>query len=1816
MSNANQVTREKKMLMAIKELRLRLESAEAAKREPVAIVGMSCRFPGGANSLEAFWDLLEEGRDGITEVPSDRWDIDAFYDDDADTPGKMNTRYGGFLENVHDFDAAFFGIAPREAISMDPQQRLLLEVSWEALEHAGIAPDRLSGSLTGVYIGMCTTDHFRLVGTATELDAYMATGNMMSPAAGRLSYFYGFKGPSLVVDTACSSSFVALHQAISALRNKECHLALAGGVNLLLLPDMNINLSKAHMLSPKGRCHTFDDKADGYIRSDGCGVVVLKRLRDAQKDGDPVLAIIRGSAINQDGRTSGLTAPNGPSQEEVIRAALAVGSVDAHSISYVEAHGTGTSLGDPIEMGALNRTYGQGREVQDALWVGSVKTNIGHTEAAAGVAALIKVVLALGKQHLPTHLHFEKANPHLGLSRLPVKITSGGMPWSKGENPRRAGISSFGFSGTNTHVIVEEAPSFETTDSDAETDRFPLVLSARSESALSKLATSYANWLDRENVDLSTFCRTANGGRAALAERLFILGKDKEDLQKQLHAYASDGKGQTAHVSPEDPPRVAFCFSGQGSQYAGMGRMLYDTQRVFRETIDQCNAVLEPLLGHSLKSLLFPDDPADPLLDQTTYTQPCLFSLEVALARLWASMGIVPDVVMGHSVGEYAAAVVAGVFSLEEGATLIAQRARLMGALPSGGGMLAVKMDAAEAEALVAQHPNDLSVAAYNGPDSTVIAGTKSILEEMATKIKDEGGKAKLLVVSHAFHSHLMDPMLEQFRGYADAVAYAPPRITFISNLTGKTANKELTDPDYWVRHVREPVRFIDGTQGVIASGSTQLVEVGPAPVLLGMMGVRDLANLPSLRKGRSDARQFYDSLGRLFLAGLPVDWRGLPKGKVAPYALPTYPFERKTYKVTANANDPRLPNRGGSLPDVGGHPMLGKRHRTAMAETNTFFDARISRTQPGFLGDHGILHAIIVPGTAYLEMAASAARQIFGTNGVVVEDAIFPRALNLPEDETVTLQFAYAPDNENEGEYGIYSLADETTGEWVQHSGGRLRRGKDPSPPEPFDVEQWKAEAERTIPGPDFYDYMWSRHYLLGPRFRAVQEVWVHKGAAASFISSPKALLNELDSYSMHPVMLDSCLQTTIAALPGDGNFLPYAVERLYFYQPMGETFYCRARLRDPDNTEAEIWAADLDIFAPDGSVIARIDGFIVKRASSESLQTTRSESWRDWLTEIKWQPSVLSGSGKPSGGIVVVGAHDHGLVAAVGDGPVHRIGGDADFRSTFARLKGDNFPVHHVVYVPESADDSHLVDVATTNCQRLRDLTQCMIAQHQVVPRLWVVTQDAAIATEGDKLTGLAGSACLGFLNAANLELPDLRGTSVDVDSATSASELLKEIAADSAELQVAWRKGTRLAARLEKSRRAAGRSNEALPALAEQATYVITGGLGGLGLALASAMAKAGARHLVLTSRRSPDSVKAEILNPITEQGAAVRVVCADAANEASVFAALAEIRENMPPIRGIVHAAGILDDGMLQQQDTERFARVLAPKIAGGWYLHKHTQQDKLDFFVCFSSIASLLGSQGQTNYASGNAFLDALASRRRADGKPGLSMNWGPWAVAGMAADDKVEDIWERRGVSGIEPDQGTAALLHLCHEPVSQIGIARMTWQRYLNSRPASPFFALLQKDKKQASKADVSVIETLKSAPAHQQRDQLETYLHSAVSQVLALDEGSALDGKLGFFDMGMDSLTSLELRNRLQRDLEINLPTTLAFDYGTVDALFGYLADELFGATEEEEETVAPVVAPEEPSAADEVPDDLDEAKLAELLAEELGDLMEGDD
>ncbi len=1391
--------------------------------EPIAIVAVSCRFPG-APDPEAFWDVLSGGIDAIREVPEDRFDIDEFYDADPDAPGKTYTRFGGFLDGIDGFDPEFFGISPREAVWIEPQQRLMLETVWEGLERAGYSPASLRGSRTGVFAGVAANEYAHLLSSESldKIEPYFITGNALNAISGRVAFALGLEGPAMAVDTACSSALVAVHQAVQALRSGDCDMAVAGGVNVLLSPVTMIAASRARMLSPVGRCKTFDASADGYVRSEGCGILVLKRLSDAERDGDRICALISSTAINQDGASSGLTVPNGGAQQRLIGTALARAGLAGGDVDYLEAHGTGTPLGDPIEVQAAAAAYSGSRDADRPLLMGSVKSNIGHTESASGAAGLIKVVLSLQHELLPQSLHFDNPSPHIPWDTLAVRVVDEATPWLANGRPRRAGVSSFGFTGTNAHVLIEEAPASVATgdvaaapeSNDPEPSFNVLALSARSPEALVAVARRYADWLtERPDVELADVCLTAGTGRSHFEHRAALVVDSVEAAREGL-ADLTENRLRPGVVRGEHVhhPTTAWLFTGQGSQYPGMARELFDTEPVFAETVTRCADAVDGMLPRPLLEVLFATDrEAGEALRHTSFAQPALFAIEMGLARLWQSWGIEPDVVLGHSVGQYAAACVAGVFSLEDGARLMAVRGRLFGSLPEGGRMVAVFADAKQVEQIAAEFPR-VSVAAYNGPN-TVLSGPGEDLEQVVERFVDDGIRCTWLETSHAFHSELLEPVLDEFESYAAQLQFAVPTLPLVCNRSGAvlTAQTPLDAP-YWRRHSRQPVQFSESVRTVAGLGCTVLMELGPQPVLTGaavQVWPEHLAApraIVSLRKGVGDRRQIADALAAAYVGGHRPDFAALHRRPSQRLELPTYPFQRRRFWPKTSG----IAGSGAGGDSVSG--ILGG--AKDLASGDSVYTSRLSVKSQPWLSDHVIYGTVVVPGATYAAMALAAV----GTPARA-KDVFFYEPIILPEKTSREVQLTLHPLADGSGStFTVHSRPyGERDAEWSLNAEGTVVSGVDDAADDAPSDDPVDAAIERCnrMRPQELFETFADMELAWGPNWSgSLKSLWLGEGEAIGDILVGEELAEHLGTEPMHPVLMDLCTGVAFPAFPAllaaeqgvHDLYLPLRYGQVMLREKMPRRFYCRARWHEsPLDSETQVF--DLDFLDRGGRHLGGIQDFTVKRAPREALLRGLGGDATRLLYTLGWHevppPPSEDGDSIANGTWLIAGFTE--LADKVpGCIPFDRAADSQPLGEVLAQAEVRGLPFSGVVWRASGpAADESTADVTTRIETELANL---LSAVHTVqggsakLPGgLWIVT-DRAVATESGEPVDPVQAALWGFGRTTINEEPGLRCKLVDCDGSPEAVRALASLLATPVgEPELALRQGKLLASRL---------------------------------------------------------------------------------------------------------------------------------------------------------------------------------------------------------------------------------------------------------------------------------------------------------------------------------------------------------------------------------------------------------------------------------
>ncbi len=2174
--------------------------------EPIAIVGIGCRYPGGVNSPESFWRLLRDEVDAITEIPRSRFDVDAYYSEDRLEPGTIIAREGGFLKDIDHFDAAFFGISPREANDLDPQQRLLLEVAAEAVEDAGLSTEQLAGSRTAVYVGMWTGDYEdKMYTSSDDISLYATTGGGRYAAAGRLSYTFDLRGPSMTVDTASSSSLVAIHVACQTLWSGEATMALVGGVNLILEPYISIGYSRAGILSPDARCKFGDARANGYVRSEGAGLVVLKPLSQALADGNQIYALIRGSAANNDGRSSGsLVAPGIESQVALLRQAYQNAGVAPHKVGYVEAHGTGTAVGDPIEIQAIGRVVGHERPVDRPCLLGSIKTNIGHTEAAAGVAGLIKVALCLKHGEIPASLHFQQPNPNIPWDELPLQISTHWQKWPRasdleGQEPALASINGLGVTGTNAHLVLEEPPAaaFGAPPSPGSAQLIPL--SAHTPRALRALAEAHLVQAERQDStpistgpSLAEMAASAARSRSHHPHRMAVVAHDWQEFAARLQAFLRDEPDKGVSAEPPfaaEQHKVVFVFPGQGSQWPGMGRDLLMREAAFREALAACEAAMRPFVDWSLleQLLLEPDHPSYRLND-IDVIQPTLLAIEIALAELWRSWGVAPDAVIGHSMGEAAAAAISGALSLEDAMRVICRRSQLLRRASGQGAMAVVELGPEQAQAALAGYESLLSVAVSNSPRATVLSGDPEALNQLMEALQRQDIYCRLVNVDVASHSPQMDPLLPELQSALQALQPRAAAIPIYSTALGQVIDGAGCNADYWGKNLRQPVLFAQMAQQLLHDEFTVFIEMSPHPILLSAIqqvsqhADRDSVTLPSLRRHEPEQVTMLASLGHLYAAGYPLQWQKRHPQPGRPVRLPPYPWQRERFWFDADRpRNPGAPDRPGA------HPLLSRYLHTATGAH--VWETTFSRDVFPYLSEHRVRGAAVLPAAAFLEMALAAAVEAFGHGHHVLENFSFKQALFPVAERPYRTQLLLTPAMPGAVTcqfFGRHVDDEEGAEGWTLHVSGLIRLNQKAGVPHALEAPRTFAAPPPGAPmtAAEHYRALQTRGLQYGPAFQGVARAWREQDAIQAELLPPRAAAR---GYLLYPALLDSCFQLLVAIADEDtpgASYLPTGLERLQLLQqPDGAGPLWAYAVRQPD---PDALSGDVTLFDAAGRPLAIAHGLHLQR-----LQKHDEAAPDDWLYEVQWQaqPRPQPAAAAPSSGVWLLFADAQGLAQRLaerlqrqgdvcvlvepgatyeeirgGNGLAAKVQLNPQRREHFQQLLGmlpAGPPLRGVVYLWSLSGADGDLDVERAidrGCTGALHLVQALAhAELPVSPRLWLVTRGAVILSDdgerGHVSAGRVAQAPLwGLGGVIRLEHPELRCTRIDLDPAPAAQKaeaLWTELWADgddALEDQVALRDGARFVARLSpyaqagpsaepqpsefvaapgqgyglsiatpgiidnltlqaaprktpgageveikvtatglnfldvmkalgiypgldpnappalgaecagqvsaigagvtdlkvgdeviainpalnrnpffsafvtvpaqfvvaKPQRlndeqagslpiafltaayalnhlgrlmpgervlihsAAGgvglaavqlaqlagaevfatagspqkraylrelgiehvmdsrsldfavevmaRTNgegvdlvlnslageamaqslaalapygrflelgkrdiyqnsplglwpfqknlsffaidlaraiaerpvlimnllsdvlqrvadgalQPLPAAAfsineastafrtmaqaqhigkivltyaspsepaarasaavrpePEATTLITGGLGSLGLLVAEALVQQGTRHLALVGRSEPTPDACQRIAALREAGATVLVARADVAQAQQVAAVLEQIEAQMPPLRGIIHLAGLLADSTLLQMDRARLFEALAPKVFGAWHLHTLTQQTDLDFFVLFSSVASVLGLPGQGNYAAANAFLDALARTLRAAGRPALSINWGPWSDVGLAA--ARADRGERlalRGLGSIRPHEGLAAFARLMASPSEatpgQIVVMPFDVHQWCETYPAAATSSLLktdvwqrsrdwQDDERSAAGAPGDDVRAALQAaqPGRARRLLLENHLREQVAQVLRLASSRvALDRPLQA--LGMDSLMALELRNRLERGLGVTLSATLVFNYPTVAAMVPHAAARMGLALEEEAAAPAP--------------------------------------
>ncbi|MFF7749304.1 SDR family NAD(P)-dependent oxidoreductase [Streptomyces sp. NPDC007971] len=1739
---------------------------KAATDEPIAIVAMACRLPGRVTDPDGLWQLVSEGRDAVGPFPADRWDVDALYDPDPDALGKTYAREGGFLDDIESFDAGFFGITPKEAAAMDPQQRLLLETSWEALERAGIVPARLAGSTTGVYVGMFGSDY--LAGSRLDqLDGYVGTGSALSVASGRLAYALGLQGPALTVDTACSSSLVATHLAAQALRLGECDLALAGGVTLMVTPQTFVEFSRLRGLSPTGRCRSFSDDADGAIWAEGAGMLVLKRLGDAERDGDEVLAVLRGTAVNQDGRSQGLSAPNGPAQEDVIRRALELSGLAPADIDHIEAHGTGTTLGDPIEAGALAAVFADSRPEDRPLHLGSLKSNIGHVQAASGVAGLIKVVQSLRHQTLPRTLHAGTPSRHVAWENSGLRLLQEPVAWPvTAGRVRRAGVSAFGISGTNAHVVVEEAPARPAQDAELPDGKRLFVLSGRSEAGLRGQAARLARHVTAGTA-LPDVAHALARHRSHFEWRTAVVAGERDELLSSLRAVGGGRKPLPAPREGESG-KVAFVFAGHGGQWTGMGLGLLAQSEAFRTELTRIDAAVERHVGWSVLNVLRAPEEFSPL-DRTEYLQPVLFAVNAALAAAWRELGITPDAVVGHSLGEIAAAYSAGALTLDEAVTAVTARAAAVVPHVGHGGMLAVELPPADVEDLLAPYAGRLFVGAVNSPGATAVSGETDALGALRRDLEERGIPARVLSTPFASHTPLMEPLRAELLDRLSGIRGTRTATPLYSSVQAEPVSGESLDAAYWFANLRQPVRFAETIRRMLDDGYRHFVELSPHPSLTSAIeAVAAEAEIPaagigSLQRGRDGHDVLLGRLGELYTSGHTPDWTALfPQDRRAD--LPTYAFARERHWLA--------PVQAGPM---AGSPLLGTHVQASDEPGRDLFqsDIDLNDSRFAYLTDHRVTGEVWLPGAAFLDMALEAAATLSDTDEVHLADVRFVRPLRLDGGGPVRLQLVLRPDQDGMRDFTIAS-APAGERQWHQHVTGRIATTPGAGPDAGPALAALRERCTEPVDLPAVYAGLAALGIDYGPAFRGLEEGRRDGGtsAVARLAARPAA------GHLLHPATLDASFHS--AALPADAPdgraFVPAGAGHVRFTGLRTRPAFVSCDLRSVDGDTALL---DLRLWDENGQLVLAADEF--RLAALSPLDGS--------LFETRWQPRP-SAQEQPAEGSWLILADETGVAGELADrlgdsaplvvarrGTAYRAEGPGRYvldpadPAQLARLLDDAFtdaPPARVVQLsaldaPPVGDGHSAEEAARLCCLTTLHLVRALAGRERPqgrATRLFVVVRGSQAAGDSTAVTHPQQALAWGFGLAVAQEHPELSTTLIDLPGDGGTEELWTQLWHADEERLVALRDAGRLVPRLARTRPDDGGRAE-LP----DGVHLITGGLGGLGRIVAERLVRRGARRLALLSRGTPDAAATAWIRGLEQRGVTVHLARADVADRPGLAAALDAVRRAAGPVATVVHAAGVLDDATLANLTDERVRRVLAPKVLGTALLTELVPEARN--LVLFASAAGLLGSAGQSPYSAANAFLDAWAHHLSRTGRPALSLDWGAWAGVGMVAESGTRAAETgRSGLVAFSPQDGGELFERVLGTARRQLAPIALDWDLLALDPDAArsrPLLADLVTVPAGGAHSDDLVKKVFAAATAQERTEWLETYVRARVGEV----SGGAVDvfATTALKELGLDSLMLVRLRNAFARELGVELPAADVFSAADIRGLARALGEAL---------------------------------------------------
>ncbi|MBC9783075.1 amino acid adenylation domain-containing protein [Heliobacterium chlorum] len=1808
--------------------------------EPIAIIGMGCRLPGGINSPDDYWEVLKHGKDCLTEIPESRWSLKFFYSSHSDKPGKMIIGRGGFISGQDEFDPQFFGIVPREAEYLDPQQRKLLEVAWEALEDAGQKPSELAGKPVGVFVGAFTLDYKILQFGGRRHDnlaANTAVGLMMTMISNRISYIFDFRGPSISLDTACSSSMTAIHLACESIRSGESSMALAGGVMLQSAPQYTTSESKGGFMSPTGTSHGFDASANGYVRSEGVGLVVLKKLSEALKDGDPIYAVIMGEGANQDGHTNGITVPNPEAQKELILKVCQKIGIEPGNLQYVEAHGTGTPVGDPIEANALGEVLGIGRKAGEKCYVGSVKSNIGHTESAAGVAGLMKTALSLKNRQIPPHLHLKEINPKIKIDQWPYEIPTSLVPWPEHEGPARAGVNSFGFGGANAYAVLQEAPEIPQKVNHSSSPKVErpaiLALSTRDPEVLQAIAEKYKAFLSREPCpDLNDIGYTLGYRRETHEHRLSIVYSSKEDLLNKLDSCIAGEENPyilKGRKLPDTKRKLMWVFTGMGPQWWAMGRELYLKEPVFREVIDRCDIEFAKHRDWSLVEELIHKPESESKMAETWLSQPANFAIQVALCALWRSFGIKPDGIVGHSTGEAAAFYEAGVYTFEDAVKVVIHRSRLQQTLSGTGKMVAVGLPEAEVLEKLKPFRDKISIAAVNSPRTVTISGNEQALIEFIEPLQASGVFCKFLQVQIPFHSSYMEPIKEELLECIRDIRPMKAKVPLFTTGAGEKTDGTNLDAAYWWLNIRGTVLFAKAINQIIDDEYNVFLEVGPHPVLAGSISEcledkkQDGKTLCSLKRKDNEQERIISTLAEMHNLGFTIDWNIFyAEGNIT--RLPTYPWRKDLYWT--EPEDVQRRRKG--LID---HPLLGFRQYTPSPS----WEMGISTEQYPYLRDHRIQGNVVFPGAGYIEMALSAAKLLLGNGMFAVDDLEIQKALFISDDREPRVQFLL---DENNATFRIATYNDDTNSA-IPHASGKIRTVQSTRIAPELHIEGLKMKLANQMEADTCYQRLHAMGYEYDYFFQAIKELWLSSGEVLAKIQMREEL-PEVERYYFHPTMLDACFQTLIAAEfyngKTDGNSairLPVSVGRIRVADGYRGELWAHAKITE---STAEKMAGDIYLYDGQGNPIGEIKDFIalgVDQASGAvSLNTIDNALYQvNW--EEKERPAKENKDDKKSAKDNVgwlIFADEQGVADDIsallkkrgeqslliypsdqyewvnGEGTAKIVPDSKEqiislikslFKDKGKKCKGMIHLWSLNAPTMENTSLEELQKAKGPGCYSIISIAKA-ISETSISTKLWVITRGAQAVEENCHDICVAASPVWGLGSVlGQQELVENWGGLIDLDPANGAAfvkedalKIYAEITDSDSEDLIAFRNEKRLVPRINP---VSGLTKPLPTKFKANGCYLVTGAFGALGQLVCRMMVKHGVRRIILMARtRIPprtewsyitqnDDVyeKIAFIKELERLGAEVILASVDIGNESQVAEYFKQFKRlGYPPIRGVVHSAGIVNDIVVTQMNTQSFDVVYDTKVYGSYLLHKYLLDEPIEHFVMFSSVAALVTTSGQTNYAAGNAFLDALAHYRRSIGLPALSVNWGPWAVGMIKELNLIDHYKNRRGMNCTLPQVGMSILDRVMGQDVAQVIACEADWPKVLAWYPKEPaiFSHLAKKDPSQDTKEEISFATLFRTASLERRTELVNEHLIDLIVKVLRCKR-SQIEPTTTLNMMGLDSIMATELRNKISFYFGYTLSIVKLLSGATIPQLAEELVKGLLESLGDEESDLA---------------------------------------